>query len=335
MSRTTWVALFFAGVLCAGGFAGNAAAEVTHITVARQYGVSYLPLMVMQHENLIEKQAKKEGLAKLTVDWPKFTGGNVMNDAILSGSLQFASGGVGPLVKIWAATKGAVKGVCAMNTMPLFLTTTNPNVKSIKDFTNKDRIALPAVKVSIQAVTLEMAAANAFGSSQYDKLDHLTVTMSHPDGMQAMLSGASEIDSHFTSPPFQYQELENPKVHQVLSSYDVLGGPSTFNVIWTTAKFKRNNPKVYRAFFNAFKEAIRIIDQDKHKAAKDYVAWTNSKLTPEFIYKILASPGVSFTITPKNTIKYANFMYKHGIIKTEPKSWKAYFFSSVDALSGS
>ena len=147
-------------------------AELAEINVAQQYGIGYLSLMMMEEQKLIEKHAKAAGL-DVKVNWAKFAGGNVMNDALLSGSLQFASGGVGPLITIWAKTKGNldVKGVAALDSMPLYLNTRNPNVKSVKDFTEKDRIALPAVKVSVQAVTLQMAAEKAFGEGQHGKLD--------------------------------------------------------------------------------------------------------------------------------------------------------------------
>ena len=45
-----------------------------------------------------------------------------------------------------------VRGVVAMNRQPAYLTTRNPNIKSVRDFTDNDRIALPAVKVSVQAI---------------------------------------------------------------------------------------------------------------------------------------------------------------------------------------
>src|SRR5262245_39155968 len=84
-----------------------------------------------------------------------------------------------------------------------------------------------------------MAAEKAFGPGQHGKLDHLTVPLSHPDGMAAMLSGRSEITAHFTSAPFMYQELEDNRVKKVLSSYDVVGGPHTFNLVWATTPFVR------------------------------------------------------------------------------------------------
>lgn len=314
-----------------------AQAEMSKITIAREYGVSYLPLMLMQEDKLVEKHAKAEGLGNLEVDWVKFAGGNVMNDALLSGSLQFASGGVGPLVKIWAKTKGNlnVRAVSALNAMPLYLNTRNPNIKTVKDFTDKDKIALPAVKVSIQAVTLQMAAAQAFGDAHYDRLDKYTVSMSHPDGMIALLSGGSEINSHFTSPPFQYKELENPAVHTVLSSFDVLGGPATFNVIWATDQFRQQNPKIYNAFVAALAEAIGIINHDKHAAAQLYVRAAKSTDSVDSIYKILTDPKVEFTMTPKNTTKYSDFLFKVGAIKVKPASWKDMFFPNVYNLPGS
>lgn len=318
-------------------FSPVARAEVTEVKIAQQFGISYLPLMYLEHERLLEKHAKAMGLGDIKVTWAKFAGGNVMNEALLSGSLHFASGGVGPLVTLWAKTRGNldVKAVCAMNSMPLYLNTRNPNVKSIRDFTEKDKIALPAVKVSIQAVTLQMAAAKEWGQENYDKLDKLTVSMKHPDGMAALLSDASEITAHFTSPPFQYQELEKPGIRTVLNSFDVLGGPATFNLIWTTSKFREENPKIYVAFLKAFEEAIETINKNKGAAADNYIRWANYKGTRDEILKILNDPLVKFTMVPNNTTKYSDFLYKIGSIKVKPESWKDMFFPEVHNLPGS
>ncbi|HTI48757.1 MAG TPA: ABC transporter substrate-binding protein [Casimicrobiaceae bacterium] len=316
--------------------AGAARAEMSEIKVAQQYGISYLPLMIMEEQKLIEKYAKAEGL-DVTVGWAKFAGGNVMNDALLSDSLQFASGGVGPMVTLWARTRGNldVKGVAAINSMPLFLNTRNPNVKSIKDFTDKDRIALPAVKVSIQAVTLQMAAEKAFGEGQQNRLDALTVTLSHPDAQAALLSGRSEITAHFSSPPFQYQQLAHPGIHTVLNSYDVLGGPATFNTVWTTAKFRADNPKLYAAFVKALDDATAQINRDKHAAAQAYLRISKDKDSLENIERMLNDPQIVYTTTPQNVMKYVDFMAKTGAIKAKPDNWKELFFPNAHALPGS
>ena len=311
-------------------------AEVSEIHVSRQYGISYLPLMIMEDQKLIEKHAKASGI-DVKVDWSKFASGAVMNDALLSGNLQFASGGVAPFTTLWAKTRSNldVKAVAAINSMPLYLVTNNPKVKTLKDFTDKDKIALPAVKVSIQAVTLQMAAEKAFGAGQEHKLDHLTVSMSHPDGETALLSGKSEITAHLSSPPFQYQELEHKGMHRVLNSYDVLGGPATFNVVWTTAKFHDENPKVYAAFVAALDEATAQINGNKRAAAETYLRISKDKDSLDDILKMLNDPEIKYTTTPNNTMKYVDFMYKIGSIKVKPDSWKDMFFPNAQKLSGS
>jgi NitT/TauT family transport system substrate-binding protein len=315
--------------------AALARAEMGEINVAQQYGIGYLPLMIMEDQKLIEKHAKAAGV-DVKVGWAKFAGGNVMNDALLSGSLQFASGGVAPLVTIWARTRGNldVRGVTAINSMPLYLNTRNPAVKTIADFTAKDKIALPAVKVSIQAVTLQMAAEKAFGEGQYNKLDPLTVTLSHPDAQAGLLSPASEITAHFSAPPFQYQQLEKPGIHTVVNSYDVLGGPATFNVVWTTAKFRNENPKLYDAFVKAQDEATAIINRDKKAAAETYLRLSKDKDTVADILAMLNDPNIIYTTTPQNVMKYVNFMLKVGSIKVKPDSWKDLFFPNVHGLPG-
>lgn len=324
-------------LLAAFAWSTAAQAEVKEIKVAQQYGISYLPMMLMGDQKLIEKHAKAAGLGDVTVSWSRFKGGTEMNDAILSNNLHFASGGVGPLITLWAKTKGSydVKAVAAMNSMPLFLNTNNPNVKTLKDFTEKDKIALPAVKVSIQAVTLQMAAEKAFGPGKQNQIDKLTVSMSHPDGQIALLSGKSEITGHFSSPPFQYQQLAKPGIHRIVSSYEVLGGPATFNLVWTTAKFRAENPKTYDAFLKAFDEAITLINKDKKAAAEAYLRISKDKDSLENIVKMLNDPEVVFTTTPQSMMKYAEFMHKVGSIKTKPQDWKEMFFPNAHALKGS
>lgn len=336
MQRRT--ALRFLSVLALVGQASFARAEVSEVRIAQQYGISYLPLMWMEQNKLLEKHAAARGLGPIRVSWAKFAGGSVMNDALLSGSLDFASAGVAPAVTLWAKTRGTqleVRLVSALSAMPMYLNTRNPNVKSIRDFTEKDKIALPAVKVSIQAVTLQMAAEKVFGEGQHGRLDAYTVTLAHPDAQAALLSGTSEVTAHFSSPPFQYQQLEKPGIHTVLNSYDVLGGPSTQNVVYTTDRFREANPKVYQAFQAALDEAVTAISKDKKAAAEFYLRVSRDKDTVQDILAMLNDPQVDFSPVPKNTTKYANFLNKVGAIKQKPASWKDLFFPEIHAQPGS
>jgi len=318
------------------GIAVPAGAEVAEVKLAEQYGLPYLPLEVVKKYRLIEKEAEKSGLNALTVTWAKFGSGAAMNDALLSGRLDFASGGVAPMLTIWDKTKGNVdvKGVASLGSMPMYLNTNNPKVRSIKDFGERDRIALPAVKVSIQAIVLRMAAVKAFGEADSSKLDAMTVSMKHPDAMAALLSNQTEITAHFGNPPFQEIELQRANVRTVLNSYDVLGGPTTLDVLYSTEKFHRANRRVYNAVVAALREAMAIINADRRAAAKVYVEEEHSKLDPDFIQHILSNADFVFTTTPRGIMRYADFMHGIDAIKTRPASWKDLFFEEIHDESG-
>jgi NitT/TauT family transport system substrate-binding protein len=316
--------------------AGTAAAAQTTVRIAKQFGVSYLPLTIMEQKQVLEEHGRRLGL-DLKSEWVQFVSGAPMNEAILSGNLDFASGGVGPLLTIWGKTRGniGVKGVAALNSMPLYLNTINPNVKSIADFTSRDRIALPAVKISIQAITLQMAAEKAFGAGQHGKLDPLTVSLSHPDGMAAMLGGRSEITAHFTSAPFMYQELEDKRVEKVLSSYDVLGGPHTFNVVWANTRFVTENPKVVEAFIAALDDVMQQIAKDPAAAAAIWVKAENSKLSADYIERLIRLSENEWTMVPKKIMTYADFMHRVGTLPVKPSNWQEVFFPNTHRLPGS
>ncbi len=335
MFRTAFLNAIVAGsVFLSGTRIGLA--EVSEISVAHQFGVAFLPLMVMRERKLIEKHAERMGVAPLQVKWSVFGSGADMNLALISRTLDFASGGVAPVLQAWDRTRGnlAIKGVAALGSLPLYLNSVNPNVRTIKDFTASDRIALPAVKVSIQALLLQMAASQAFGADKYASLDPLTVGVTHPQALAALLSG-TEITAHFAASPFQDQELKDPRVRQVLNSYDVLGGPATLNSIYATSQFRAENPKVFGAVVVALREATVLINRDKAWAARTYIEQEKSKLDPQFVQAIISNREVNFTVTPQGFMKFADFMFKTKMIKELPSSWKDVFFAEVHGEAGS
>ena len=311
-------------------------AEVNEISIARQFGISFLPLMLMEHDKLVEQRVKAAGAGDVKVNWANFAGPSVMNDALISGSLTFASVGVPSVVTLTERTRGSVdvKGIAAYCSYPLSLNTRNPNVKSIKDLTDKDRIAVPSVKVSTQAIVLQMAAEKAFGPGNHGKLDSLTVSLSHPDAMIALLSG-KEINAHFATSPFHEEEMKVPGIHTILNSYDVLGGRATAIVLVTSGKFRDANPKIYNAVLQALGDAINAINKDKRAAAQLYIDMTRDKRsTVDDMLKILNDPQFVYTLTPEKVFVTAEFMHKIGMAKVKPNSWKDYFFPEGQALPG-
>jgi NitT/TauT family transport system substrate-binding protein len=235
-----------AGIAFAIAISGATIANAAEIRLAEQFSMGYLQFNIMKRDRLIEKYATQRGLKDFKVSWQRFNGPVAMNEALLSNSTDIVSGGVPGLITLWDKTQGTsfeVKGICALSSQPFLLNTANPDIKSIKDFGERDRIGVPSIKVSVQAVVLQMAAAAAFGEENYAKLDPLTVSMSPPDATIAMLSGAGGVNSAFSVPPFQFQQLEQKNIHTVLSSFDVLG-PHSFTVAWTSARFRKDNPEL-------------------------------------------------------------------------------------------
>jgi len=319
-------------------FVAPAHAEQAELRIAKQYGLGYLQMMVMEDQKMVEKAAVAAGMPDVKVTWATFRSSDVMNDALLSGNVDFVCLGIPGIATIWAKTKGTpneVRAASGFNFLPLQLNTRNPNIKSIRDLTDKDKIALPAVKVSMQAIILQMAAAQTFGEANYTKLDPLTVSMAHPDGMAAFLSGSGEIDNHFTSPPFIQKELERPGITKVLNSVDVLGGPISFNVVAATARFHDANPKLYAAFMRALQDATDFINRDKRAAAEIYIRMTKDKSSIDDILKIINDPQIEYSLVPKNTMKMVEFMYKTGTVKVKPASWKDMFFPNMHDVAGS
>lgn len=314
-----------------------ARAEQTELRVAKQYGLGYLQMMVMEDLRIVEKNAGAAGLGEVKVTWATFRSSDVMNDALLSGSVDFVCLGIPGLATIWAKTQEGieVKAATGFNFLPLQLNTREPGIKSIRDFTDKNKIALPAVKVSMQAIILQMAAAQAFGEANYAKLDSLTVSMAHPDAMATFLSGAGEIDNHFTSPPFIQKELEKPGITKVFNSTEVLGGPISFNVVATTSKFYRENPRLYAVFMKSLAEATEFINRDKRGAAELYLRMTKDKSSVDDILKIINDPEIEYSLLPKNVTKMVDFMFKTGTIKVKPNSWKDLFFANMHDSPGS
>ncbi len=189
--------------------------------------------------------------------------------------------------------------------------------------------------VSQQSRLLQIAAEKELGESKYNSLDELTVNLPHPDATAAILSGSSAISAHFSNPPYQEQELRDPKVHKILSSYDIMGGRITPTLLYATSKFRNENPKTFKALFDALAEASQWIEAHKAEAAETYIRVEQSKLESAFVKSVIDNEDVDFTIVPQGTYKYAAFLAKIGAIKNKPASWKDYTFEELHDKPGS
>jgi NitT/TauT family transport system substrate-binding protein len=312
--------------------------EVASIVIVSQHGLPYLPLMVMDSLKLVEKHADKLGIGALKPEYKTLGGTQSLIDALLSGQMNFGVTGVPGLATLWDKTAGTpneVRALSAVQSMPFMLVTNRATIKTIKDFGEQDRIALPAVKVSSQAICLQMAAAKEWGQDQYARLDAFTITRSHPEAAVSVISKATEINSHYSVAPFYYYELATSGVRNVLKSYDTLGGPATNGVMLMTKKFRDANPKVTQTVYAALSEAEEFINKKPGDAAQIYIKTTNEKRSSQDeMVKFIADPDNIWTTMPQQTMTFAGFMHKVGTMKRLPASWKDMYMPECHELAG-
>ena len=315
-------------------------AEAKQVRFAQQFGLLYLPMHVVVDKKMVQACAQKSGLGAIKVTMHRFSGGAAVNQALLSGSVDFAAGGIGPLLKLWDKTKGRlnVKAMTTLAAMPLKLNTNDKRVKKLGDYVGltDHKIATPSVKVSIQAVVLQMAAKKKWGAKDAFKLDPMTVSMKHPSAMAALLAGGQAVKSHFATLPTSYAELQSGKVHNVLTSYDVLGGRHSTVAMYNKEDWKKANPKLYKCVHSSYSDAIKWINGNKKDAAALFHRFTKSKLKLADIEKMVGDPKEMFySVQPEGTMKFAEFMHSIGAIKNMPKSWKDYYWENNHGQNGS
>jgi NitT/TauT family transport system substrate-binding protein len=305
------------------------------IRIVRQPGMGHLPLTLMTELKLLEKHLKAAGIDKPDFSMRVVSGSTATTDAVLSGNADMTSGALTSLLTLWDKTKGKYQALCAITTQPMQLDVINPSVKSVADFTDNDRIGLPGVKTSYHAIVLQMEAARLWGIEQYARLDHLTVFTAPPDGLIAMLSGNSQITAHFTSAPYMYQEKEGGKAHQILNSYDVLSGPHVFGTIWGSAAYFEKSPVTTKALLAALSEVMDLLKNDPRGMAQAYIKADNLNLPLDFVEGMLRDLQNIFELAPRNSMKFAEFQNRIGLIKTQPSSWKDYYAPAIHDLQGS
>lgn len=334
------VALLIAAqvVVLALALAPAARAEVDELNIPKGAGgLGFLPLLVMEKHALIEKHARAEGLSGLKVNYVSLGGPAVVNDALLSGAAHVAPAGPPAFLTTWARTRDSmkIKGIASMSAMPMYLNTRAENVTSLDDVGENDKIAVTAVKVSIPAIIMQIYARDKFGPVEYTKFDRYTVSLTHPDGVAAMLTGRHEVNFHYTSPPFHQRERKDPRIRTIQTTDQVMGGASCFTMLYTTTKFHDDNPKTYRALLAALQESIAVINADKRAAARIFLDSSDGKgWTADEIVVVLNDPDIKFTTAPLNVMKYANFMSDVGTLKARPSSWQELFFPEIHAVAG-
>jgi NitT/TauT family transport system substrate-binding protein len=332
-----WTKIVSTALLSLAVAARPAMADTATLRLVVPGDLAALSLFVARHDRLIEKQLAARHLA-VDVQWLTPNGGNPL-DELLSGQADIAATtDLAGFLVAWdgrSDTPQEIRGLAALARMPYQLLSRNKAISTIRDFTAKDRIAVPALKVSLPALMLEMAAADEWGAAHYEKLDALTVAHGSEAANSAMHSGKGDIDTDFARMPYADDERADPAIHRVMDSFDIIGQHNV-GVVVTTAQFRDANPELCAAVVAAITEADAFIKTHRGAAAEIYVKSNQGQgFEIEDLTDMLSDPDTGFAPEPSGILRLTGFMHQIGRVKHSPDSWQQLFFPEIYKLPGS
>jgi len=311
-------------------------AEVAAIRVAHQPGLSYLPLMIIEKDGLLQKHARVHALDTLAYESVLVGSATALNDTLLANATDVVAGAITVMARIAdRASALEIRGMATLNRDSFYLNTNQARINTLRDFSDRDRIAVSAVKLSIHAIVLQMAAEKEFGAGRHEELDRLTVSLPHPEAMAALLASGTEITAHLTTTPFKKAELKDARIHRILTTDSLLGGSPTGAMLWTTAKFRKDNPKAYAAFLSALDEAMETIRKDPDRSARIYLEMEKAKMELAFVRELVSDPDDIFTTVPRSTFTFVEFLQRTGRLGKRFSGWKDMFFPEIHGQPGS
>jgi sulfonate transport system substrate-binding protein len=286
---------------------------------------------------VLQQEATKLGLGKIEATATALSGPGPVLDAILSGAADYGTAALPSVLTVWERTRGSANEVKAVGTVSngaMTLYSINPNVKTLADFGEQDRIAVPTVRLSFDAMMLQMAAEALWGDPH--RLDHLTVALGHPGAVTALSAGYGKatITAHIAVQPFTDRGLKLPGAHVITDSRKVFGGPLTQITLLATKQTKQKNPALFQAVANALEASIRVANADKRQAA---ALWKEAQKAPESIDDLVAQlndPGFEFTAWPQRIGHFVAFLNRVGTLKTKVGDWRELFWETAHHQQG-
>ena len=299
--KKLFVFIFLILIFLSSGCTAKDGMEKNEIRIAEQYGIAYAPITIMKDQKILEKK-----IPNVHIVWDQMINTTAIREAMIADKLDVGFMAIPPFFIGW--DKGMDwKIATGLSSVPNGLVT-RTDITSLKDITSDVRIALPQPG-SVQHILLSMASEREFNDPK--KFDNLLVTLSHPDGMNALLSG-KEIKAHFTSTPYLQNELKNKTFHQILDGKESFGGDFSFIVGVTTNTFHDKNPELYEAFTASVSESIDFLNNKPEEAAVILARYYD--IPEEEIFKYITADDTTYSAKVKGTKRFGDFMEKTGYI---------------------
>ena len=275
------------------------------LVIAEQFGLAYAPLQIIRADKILDKE-----LPGWEIKWEKLVNTASIREAMLSGNLDVGFMAIPPFL-IGYSNGMKWKMFTGLSSVPVGLVTWKDSIKTLSDFTDNDRIALPQPG-SIQHMLLSMAAEKHLGNAGY--FDNMLITMAHPDGMNALLQ-KKDVTAHFTSPPFIMQELKIPGFRLILNGKEAAGSDFTFAVGTVTDSFSSKSPEAVAAIINAIKTASEIIKNEPDRSAE--ILSGEYQSDKEEILEYIKRDDIIYSTEINGTDIFIDYMKKSGYVKPE------------------
>src|ERR1700730_677832 len=332
LSRRHAIATMVGGASLMAAPAIAAAQTPLKVSFVQQRGLMYLPVGMMVTGGVLQEEATRLRLGKVDASATTLSGRAPVIDALLSGSADYGTAALPSVLTLWDKTHGTpneIRAVGPMSNGAMVLYTINPNIKTLADFTEKDRIAVPSVRISFNAMMLEMAAEKLWNDPH--RLDHLTVGLGHADAVAALSAGygSATVTAHIAVQPFTDRGLKLPGAHVVADSREVFGGPLTQITLLAAKQTKDKNPALFKAVANALEESIKVCSADKRAAAALWKKAQNASESVDELFALLNDPGFEFTSQPHRIAYFAAFLNRIGTMKSKVGDWRELFWETA------
>jgi len=289
-------------------FAVSCAGEKKTLTIAEQYGLAYAPLQILKERRILEGM-----LPDTEIRWVQMDNTAAIREAVVAGKVDAGCLGIPPF--LIGRDKGMEwKIISGLSRSPVALVADSRKLSSLADVGDATRIALPQPG-SIQHILLAMALERAGGNPK--KLDGRLVTLNHPDGMAALLSGG--VDAHFTAPPYLFQELAAESggtrpYRAIVSGNEAFGGDYSFIVAMAGERFLKTRPADAEKLRAAISGAIDFLERNPDESAA--ILARMYSMDAAVIRDFLSREGMAFSTEVQGLDRFISFMTAQGYLKT-------------------
>jgi len=315
------------------GSRSPARAEVGELRLGHELGLAYLPIEVAAQRGLIEARAKELGISELKVTTRRFVGTAGLTETLRSEKIDMGGLGLPAALAFSETTKRDFKALAAMPRTAFAVYANKPEVKTVGDFEEGRRIAVPAAD-SLQGVLLHMTLEKSYGEGEHLRADRFMTALPDPDAFAALTNG-TKVAGWFAPPPYTEPLAKDDRVHLVTTSKEILGGfEASGGALMASQRFVDANPNVALAALRGLEDANKLIREKPREAVRIFIEGERLQVSPEQLEAALTDGSLGWQVEPSGVVAIGAFMAKIHMLAEPPSSWKDMFFPLLHGREG-